>query len=94
MNYKQEKMMDFRKCKFKTKNAADLTNCLSSVMSEEKQKLIYSAELQVCAKHPSFIMKYSVQICIVDVFTHTPLTVTLQVTEVSLLQILQFDQLP
>lgn len=96
MNYKQEKMMDFKKCKFKTKNAADLTNCLSSVMPEEKRKPIYSAEIQVYAKHPSFIMKYFVQICTADVFPHTHrhTKVILQVSKVSLLQIQQSDQLP
>ena len=64
--------MHSRKYNFKTKNPADLTtNCLSSVMPEEKRKPIYSAEIQFYAKYSSFIMKYFVQICTVEVFPHT-----------------------
>lgn len=64
--------MRSRKCKFKTKNPADLTtNCLSSVVPDKKRKPIYRAETQFYAKYPSFIMKYFVQIQTVDVFPHT-----------------------
>jgi len=54
------------------KNQEDVTtNCLSRVMPEQKRKSVYSAEIQFYAKYPSFIMKYFVQICTVDVFPHT-----------------------
>lgn len=73
--------MPSRKCKFKTKNLADLTNCLSSVMPEEKTQ---SAEIQFYTKYPNFQMKYFVQISTADVFTQRRPTVALHVPEVSL----------
>lgn len=53
-----------RKCKFETKNPADLTtNCLSGIMPKEKRKPTYNAEKnQFHRIYPSFIMKYSTQV--------------------------------